>query len=132
MLHGRHAAVGKRRVGIGTTGADVFRHAQAPTKDIRRVLVGKPRPRLSPSQAIDGPARRYRASQRKVLSVSPKEAAEIDGHICHSIPGYGYGVTSTQFIPRFRPPARYNARHLDRLHLICNPTGFIPAIQRGI
>jgi hypothetical protein len=34
--------------------------------------------------------------------------------------------------PGFRPPSGYKARQLDRIRHICNATGFIQAIQRGI
>ncbi|SKB05540.1 hypothetical protein SAMN02745166_04300 [Prosthecobacter debontii] len=62
----------------------------------------------------------------------PDEEIEHEGCTYRAFPGYAFGVTSTAIVHRFRPPTRYKARHLDSLKLICNATGFIQAVQRGI
>lgn len=61
-----------------------------------------------------------------------REEVEYEGSLYWTTPGYGYGVTATSIVPGFRPLSRYKARHLDRIRLICNASGFIQAIQRGI
>ncbi len=61
-----------------------------------------------------------------------REEVEYEGCLYWTTPGYGYGVTATSIVPGFRPPSRYKARHMDRIRLICNATGFIQAIERGI
>ena len=61
-----------------------------------------------------------------------REEVEHEGSTYWTIPGYSFGVTSTAIVNRFRPPSRYKARNLDRIRHICNATGFIQAVQRGI
>ena len=77
--------------------------------------------------AFHGGARRLRA-----WHWMGREEVEYEGSLYWTTPGYGYGVTATSIVPGFRPPSRHKARHLDRIHLICNAMGFIQAIKRGI
>jgi len=39
---------------------------------------------------------------------------------------------AARLVNHLRPPSLYKARHLDRIRLICNASGFIQAIERGI
>ena len=78
-------------------------------------------------RAFHGGARRLRA-----WHWMGREEVEYEGSLYWPPPGYGYSGIATSIVPGFRPPSRYKARHMERMRLICNASGFVEAVKRGI